>query len=230
MLAPTVSGLIERERANKVVEEFRREAVSDAVATDDGESVEFRLKDGDATYEALETYNEEVRAGSGDKVNDPFAFSGDDLADLGLPDGVVGSIEIPKMSVSLPLYLGATDSNLEKGACVVAGTSMPVGGESTNCVIAAHRSRWYGVQMFRDIELMEPGDTITITTPWEKLTYAVRETRIVQPDDVDALAVQEGRDMVTLLTCHPYTLTTQRPSPLAYGNPQHTNICEVTKA
>lgn len=208
MLAPTVTGMIERSHADAVVEDFRREALGDAAVSDDG--MEYRPKEGDPTYEALESYSAAVREGTGDAVNDPFALSGDDLSELGLPDGIVGSIVIPKMSVSLPLYLGATEDNLEKGACVVAGTSMPVGGASSNCVIAAHRSRWYGVQMFRDIELMAPGDTLTITTPWESLTYAVVGSEIIEPDDAEALAVQEGRDMVTLLTCHPYTQTTQR--------------------
>ena len=208
MLAPTVTGMIERSHADAVVEDFRREALGDAAVSDDG--MEYRPKEGDPTYEALESYSAAVREGTGDAVNDPFALSGDDLSELGLPDGIVGSIVIPKMSVSLPLYLGATEDNLEKGACVVAGTSMPVGGASSNCVIAAHRSRWYGDQMFRDIELMAPGDTLTITTPWESLTYAVVGSEIIEPDDAEALAVQEGRDMVTLLTCHPYTQTTQR--------------------
>lgn len=208
MIAPTVGAVIERSHADAVVEDFRREALGGESVLDS--EITYRPKEGDATYEALRAYNQEVRAGTGDAVNDPFALTGSDLSELGLPDGIVGTISIPKMSVSLPLYLGATEDNLEKGACVVAGTSMPVGGASSNCVIAAHRSRWYGVQMFRDIELMEPGDTLTITTPWETLTYAVVGSEIIEPDDADALAVQDGRDMVTLLTCHPYTQTTQR--------------------
>ena len=212
--APSVSAVIEQQRADEAVDAFRREVtVTDAVAgseSSEDSSEGYRAKEGDATYQALVTYNEDVRSGTGDAVNDPFAFSGEDLDELGLPEGIIGSIEIPKMSVSLPLYLGATDENLTKGAAVVAGTSMPIGETSSNCVIAAHRSRWYGMQMFRDIELLEPGDTITITTPWDTLTYEVRESRIISPTDADALAVEEGHDMVTLLTCHPYTYTTQR--------------------
>lgn len=208
--APSVMALIEQTRAEAVIEDFRSESVVADADADSGGEVAYRSKAGDATYEALVTYNEEVRSGSGDMVNDPFAFSGEDLSELGLPDGIVGSIEIPKMSVSLPLYLGATDENLTKGACVVAGTSMPIGETSANCVIAAHRSRSYGMQMFRDIELLEPGDTLTITTPWETLTYEVRESKIISPTDVEALAIQDGRNMVTLFTCHPYGLVTQR--------------------
>ena len=165
---------------------------------------EFRSKEGDATYEKLVAYNERVREGEGGKVNDPFAFSDDSLAELGLPDGIIGSISVPKMGVTIPLYLGATEANMVDGAGIVAGTSMPLGEETSNTVIAAHRGGYFGLPMFRDIEGLEAGDTVTITTPWDKLTYAVREVKVVAPNDTEAVGVQEGRDLVTLLTCHPY--------------------------
>ena len=215
LLVPSVSAVIEQGRVEQAVEESRGSVtVSDdedpcvGVGDDGGDA--FRPKEGDPTYEALVDYSERVREGTGDKVNDPFAFSGDELAAMGLPDGIVGLIDIPAMGVTLPIYLGATEANMELGAAVVAGTSMPVGGESSNCVIAAHRGVWHGVQMFRDIELLEVGDTLTITTSWDELTYRVCEIRVIEPDDVDALAVQEGRDLVTLFTCHPYAVSTQR--------------------
>ena len=169
-----------------------------------GDEPEFRSKEGDATYEKLVAYNERVREGEGGKVNDPFAFSDDSLAELGLPDGIIGSISVPKMGVTIPLYLGATEANMVDGAGIVAGTSMPLGEETSNTVIAAHRGGYFGLPMFRDIEDLETGDTVTITTPWDKLTYAVREVEVVAPNDTEAVSVQEGRDLVTLLTCHPY--------------------------
>lgn len=214
LLMPSVSSVMEQEQRARSAEELRREVVSDAGASSDADAAdEFRSKEGDSTYEALERYNEEVREGTGDQINDPFAFSGDELAEMGLPDGVVGTIDIPSMDMTLPLYLGATEENMMKGATVIAGTSMPIGETSSNCVIAAHRGVrgvWSGPQMFRDIELMEVGDTVTITTPWERLTYRACEIRVITPDDVDALAVQEGRDLVTLFTCHPYGQHTHR--------------------
>ena len=215
LLVPSVSAVIEQGRVEQAVEESRGSVtVSDdedpcVGVGDDGDDA-FRPKEGDPTYEALVEYSERVREGTGDEVNDPFAFSGDELAAIGLPDGIVGSIDIPAMGITLPIYLGATEANMELGAAVVAGTSMPVGGESSNCVIAAHRGVWHGVQMFRDIELLEVGDTITITTAWDELTYRVCEIRVIEPDDVDALAVQEGRDLVTLFTCHPYAVSSHR--------------------
>lgn len=205
LLAPSVSAVLDQLRVEEAVAGRREASDPVADAAQDGADE----KD-DPTYRALVAYNEEVRAGTGDAVNDPFAFSGDELAQLGLPDGIVGSVDIPKMGVTLPLYLGATSEHLASGAAVIAGTSMPIGGASSNCVIAAHRGVWSGLQMFRDIELLEVGDTLTITTRWDTLTYRVFETRAIAPDDVGALAVREGRDLVTLFTCHPYGQHTQR--------------------
>lgn len=125
------------------------------------------------------------------------------LTDYGLPDEVFGVISIPKMELEMPLYLGANDENMANGAAVLSQTSIPIGGENTNAVIAGHRG-WQGYDYFRYIELLEPGDEITITNLWETLTYKVTGTEIISPDDVDAILIQPGQDMVTLLTCHPY--------------------------
>ena len=212
LLAPTVSAVMGQLDAEGTVSNLRHElTVMDPEAhSDDDASDGYLSKEGDPTYEALTEYSEEVREGTGDKVNDPFALSGADLNEMGLPDGLVGTIEVPALGVTLPLYLGATYENMSWGAAVVAGTSMPVGGESSNCVIAAHRGVWRGVQMFRDIEQMQIGDTVTIETPWDSLTYRAVEIRVVEPDDVESLAVREGKDMVTLLTCHPYLVSSHR--------------------
>lgn len=164
----------------------------------------FRAKEGDATYDQLVQYNARILEGEGGQINDPFAFDGDDLAELGLPDGISGSVSIPAMGVDIPLYLGATADNMVYGAGIVAGTSMPLGEETSNTVIAAHRGGYFGLPMFRDIEDLQVGDTVTVTTPWDELTYRVSEFKIVSPDDTASVGIQQGRDLVTLLTCHPY--------------------------
>ena len=78
-----------------------------------------------------------------------------------------------------------------------------VGGSSTNAVIAGHRS-WNGYKYFLDIELLELGDEVYITNLWGTLTYKVTEIKIINPNDIQAILIQRDRDMVTLLTCHPY--------------------------
>lgn len=124
------------------------------------------------------------------------------LSDYGLESETFGVIAIPKMSLEMPLFLGASEANMANGAAVLSQTSIPIGGNSTNAVIAAHRG-WSGYKYFMDIELLELGDEVTITNLWGTLTYQVVDIQIVSPDDVDAILIQQGRDMITLLTCHP---------------------------
>lgn len=128
------------------------------------------------------------------------AFS---MRQYGLPNEVFGVIRIPKMDVEMPIYLGASEENMANGAAVLSQTSIPIGGENTNAVIAGHRG-YSGYKYFMDIEELQAGDRVSITNLWEELTYEVKEIRIVYPDDVDAILIQPGKDMVTLMTCHPY--------------------------
>ena len=121
----------------------------------------------------------------------------------GFEDGVVGILSIPKMDLELPIYLGATADHLANGAAQLSQTSMPIGGTNTNCVLAGHRG-WYGALFFRHIELLEIGDEVSITNLRETLTYQVVEIKVIEPNDIDQILIQPGRDLVTLLTCHPY--------------------------
>lgn len=132
------------------------------------------------------------------------------LSDYGLNTGdTIGYISIPAMEVELPLYLGASEENMAAGAVVLGGTSLPIGGENTNCVIAGHRG-YRGIPYFREIETLQKGDLVEVTNPWETLIYQVVSWEIIQPDDVEAIKIQTGKDMITLLTCHPYRVGTQR--------------------
>lgn len=125
------------------------------------------------------------------------------LTDYGLPDETFGVISIPKLDLEMPLYLGATDENMAKGAAVLSGTSIPIGGSNTNAVIAGHRG-WGGAAYFRYITDLVVGDEIVITNLWERLRYRVVGTKIIEPHEIENILIQPGRDMVTLLTCHPY--------------------------
>lgn len=171
-----------------------------------------RQKDGDPAYQYLSDYNQKVRDGTAESINDPWGIGSntDELSSVGLSDGIVGSITIDRLNETIPLYLGASKDHLSVGAGIVAGTSMPLGGEGNNCVIAAHRGAWHGLTMFRDIEDIQMGDLIVINTPWDTLTYRASSVQIITPDDVDAVKPQAGKDLVTLLTCHPYGHNYQR--------------------
>ena len=155
-------------------------------------------------YRSIQTYNEWlVTISQGNLTNRlsteivPIT-----MADYGLPDEVFGILRIPVMDLEMPIYLGANYDNLANGAAVLTQTSIPIGGENTNAVIAGHRG-WNGYPYFLDIENLKVGDLVYITNVWDELIYQVKEIRIVQPDNIGSILIQPGKDMVTLMTCHP---------------------------
>ena len=155
-------------------------------------------------YRSIQTYNEWlVKIKQGNLTNSvSMAIVPFTMTDYGLPDNVFGVLRIPVMDLEMPIYLGANDENMAAGAAVLTQTSIPIGGENTNAVIAGHRG-WNGYPYFLDIENLQVGDLVYIKNIWEELVYKVTAIRIVYPDDIDAILIQPGKDMVTLLTCHP---------------------------
>lgn len=155
-------------------------------------------------FTALQEYNLRLST-EGQNIADAWNFRQipDDIAALNGGSGTVGYIEIPENSLSLPLYIGATEENMGKGAVVLTETSMPIGGEGTNCVIAAHRG-WGGSPYFRDIDQLKIGSEIQIHNLWEDLTYQVTGTEIIHASECEILKIQPGKDMVTLFSCYPY--------------------------
>ena len=125
------------------------------------------------------------------------------LRDYGVEDEVIGVLELPTLELVMPVYLGASDSHLAAGAAVLGNTSAPIGGMSTNCVIAGHRG-WYSADYFRHLDKLAAGDTVTITNLWKTLTYTVVDIQIIQPHEVNRIKIQPGCDLLTLITCHPY--------------------------
>ena len=155
--------------------------------------------------EAMEAYNLQLSQDqSGLDSVDSYEAPGLNLEDYGMEaDDAVGYVEIPSMDVILPLYLGASRAHMNDGGAVLGQTSMPIGGNSTNCVIAAHRG-WSGKAMFRDVELLQKGDLVYLTNLWETLTYQVTGVSIVWPDEMEAVTVQSGQDMLKLRTFNQY--------------------------
>ena len=118
------------------------------------------------------------------------------------------------------LYLGASDTHLAAGAAVLGNTSAPIGGANTNCVIAGHRG-WRGADYFRHIDKLAVGDEVVITNLWETLAYTVADIQIIQPHEVEKIKIQPNRDLLTLLTCHPYA---------SGGKQRYVVYCERTTA
>lgn len=126
-----------------------------------------------------------------------------DLTAYGIEDEIVGVLEIPAMELTMPVYLGASDAHLAAGAAVLGNTSAPIGGDNTNSVIAGHRG-WRGADYFRHIDRLQVGGAVTLTNLWETLTYTVADIQIIQPHEVEKIKIQPSRDLLTLVTCHPY--------------------------
>lgn len=153
----------------------------------------------------LQAYNQRIYAEKQSGLVDLEACEvpAADLTAYGVEDEIIGVLEIPAIKLTMPVYLGASDEHLAAGAAVLGNTSAPIGGANTNCVIAGHRG-WRGADYFRHIDCLQVGDTVTLTNLWETLTYTVADIRIIQPHEVDKIKIQQGRDLLTLITCHPY--------------------------
>lgn len=159
--------------------------------------------EGDVRYEASLTYNRKIYQERQSSFKDAWTYTQNPVVLDGVKDQRFGYIEIPAMNLKLPLYIGASDKNMERGAAVLGGTSMPIGGNNTNSVIAGHRG-YKGMPYFKEIETLKTGDRLYIRNPWETLIYLVESIKIIDAYDTDSVKIQEGRDMITLITCHPY--------------------------
>ena len=164
----------------------------------------------DALYAFLKEENERLAATGQSGLVDAFSYEQPavDLSEYGIQDNCIGFISLPSIKIELPIYLGANTENMRKGAVHMTQTSYPIGGENTNCVIAAHRGQ--SVRQFRQIDKIRIGDEITITNFRETLTYRAAEIKIVRPDDFAEILIQPGRDLVTLISCHPLGANYQR--------------------
>lgn len=124
-------------------------------------------------------------------------------------DGVMGTIRVPKQSISLPIYHGTSEEALASGAGHLYGTSLPVGGESTHSVITGHRGL-VEAMMFTRLDEVGKGDFFYIEVMGETLAYEVDDISVILPDDTSKLRVVSGQDRVTLMTCTPYGVNTHR--------------------
>ena len=124
-------------------------------------------------------------------------------------DEMMGSVEIPKINIKIPSYHTTEEDVLNKGAGHLEGSSLPVGGANTHAVISAHRGL-PSASLFTDLDQMKVGDHFLLHVLDETLCYEVDKISVVKPEDTSALAVEDGQDLVTLLTCTPYGVNTER--------------------
>lgn len=124
-------------------------------------------------------------------------------------DGIMAVLEIPKIDLELPIYHGTEEKTLEKGVGHIYGSDLPVGDESSHSLLAGHRGL-PNAQLFTRLNELEVGDMFVINLCGLKHTYEVCEISIIRPEDTEVLGVQEGRELISLITCTPYGINTHR--------------------
>ena len=145
---------------------------------------------------------------------DPFGTNEEKLDSLqkclGLTDDdAFGAIEIPKLKLVIPIYVGSSEDILSKGVGQVEGSSLPLGGDGTHTVLAGHRGMGTR-EMFRNVDQLSDGEEFYIHTYDGTLTYEVYRQKVINPSETDSLEIEEDKDLATLLTCHPYRSNAQR--------------------
>lgn len=142
-----------------------------------------------------------------------FTFTEEEEAEylslLGSTGGAIGYIEIPTIKLTLPIYLGTSEAVLQAGVGTMEGTSLPIGGESTHAVLTGHRGL-PSATLFTHLDKLVEGDLFHIHILNETLTYEVDQILIVEPENLEALSIVEGKDYCTLVTCTPYGINTHR--------------------
>ncbi len=169
---------------------------------------ELAPEDYTAYFTAANQYNEALRKQLHPLISYDEIEGYDSLLNVG-ETGIMGYISIDKIHVELPIYHGTSPTVLNQAVGHLQGTSLPIGGESTHCVLSAHRGL-PSARLFTDLDRLEEGDTFTLTVLNEVLTYAVEKIEIVKPEDVASLQIIEGEDHCTLVTCTPYGINTHR--------------------
>lgn len=196
-------------QANNAMNQFEQlkadQLQTDSIASNESDILYAELR------KAMFDYNEKLYLNGQSGLIDQLSYEIPNflLSDYGIDSDILGYITIPKIDVKLPIYNGANQKNMAKGAAYLANTSLPVGGDNTNCVIAAH-TRYKGIHMFKRITELKSGDEIYITNLWETLVYKVVEAKIIDPNDSKNIYIQANKSLVTLSTCHPYPYNYQR--------------------
>lgn len=231
LLYPYVRGYLVDRRIEKTAEEFLSLVETDPFSPYPSES----QLDQDSPSDPLEPtepdtytdlwrdmvdYNQEIYINGQECLNCKLAYEDPSfiLADYGLESEVFAVISIPTLELEMPVFLGATYRHMADGAAHLSQTSIPIGGRNTNCIIAGHRG-WGGASYFRYVDKLQPGDEVILTNLWEELQYRVVEIQIIQPNEIEQILIKPGRDLLTLLTCHPYA---------SGGRQRYLVICERT--
>lgn len=201
LLYPMISNTWNKYRDSKLISKYS----SSVSSNEKSEKIE-------SMWKAAEKYNEQIKQES---VPDAFSIRDgktdstyESLLNLN-GDGMMGYVEIPVIDVKVPIYHYTTEESLQKGAGHLFGSSLPVGGENTHCILSAHRGL-PSAKLFTDLNLVEKGDVFYLHVLDRTLAYEVDQILTVLPEETESLAIKDGADYVTLITCTPYAVNTHR--------------------
>lgn len=201
LLYPMVSDAWNRYRDSMLISDYSSSVSSD----ENAEKI-------DSMWKAAQEYNEQIKQES---VPDAFSVRDgqtdstyESLLNLN-GDGMMGYVEIPMIGQSIPIYHYTTDESLEKGAGHLFGSSLPVGGKSTHCILSAHRGL-PSAKLFTDLDRVEVGNVFYLHVLGKTLAYEVDQILTVLPEQTESLGITDGDDYVTLVTCTPYAVNTHR--------------------
>ena len=165
-------------------------------------------EDYDAYFQAAEEYNTALAALKFPLTDYPQLTNYNEILNIN-GNGIMGYVSIPKLGVELPLYHGISAQVLNIACGHLEGSSLPVGGDSTHCVLSAHRGLPHA-RLFTDLDKMEVGDTFLLTVLNRTLTYQVDQITVVRPNETEEVQIIAGKDLCTLLTCTPYGVNSHR--------------------
>lgn len=197
LLYPTVSNLWNRAHQSRAIATYTKQVEK----LDDSQNKEM--------LKAARKYNKSLL-----KKSDHWKLSKKDkkkyesLLDVS-GTGIMGYIEVPKIDGSLPIYHGTDEGALQIAIGHLEGSSLPVGGKSTHCVLSGHRGL-PSARLFTDLDQMEEGDVFVLNVLGRKLAYEVDQIKVVLPDEMSDLEIVQGKDLCTLVTCTPYGINTHR--------------------
>ena len=182
---------------------------SQAIATYADSVENMDEQDYEKLWDAAVSYNQKLfQSGHGLGLKDEEKEEYNELLDVS-GTGIMSYIEIPKIKCSLPVYHGTDEGVLQIAVGHIEGSSLPVGGLNTHCILSGHRGL-PSAKLFSNLDKLEEGDIFMIRTLDQTLTYEVDQIRIVLPDEVEDLKIEEGKDLCTLVTCTPYGINTHR--------------------
>lgn len=197
LLYPTVSNLWNRAHQSRAIATYTKQVEK----LDDSQNKEM--------LKAARKYNKSLLKKSNHwKLSKKDKKKYESLLDVS-GTGIMGYIEVPKIDCSLPIYHGTDEGALQIAIGHLEGSSLPVGGKSTHCVLSGHRGL-PSARLFTDLDQMEEGDVFVLNVLGRKLAYEVDQIKVVLPDEMSDLEIVQGKDLCTLVTCTPYGINTHR--------------------